>query len=266
MDVDNFFIAEYFDWEVKRLSYLDRFVRRVLRKLRLNIDFRSAHFVDQIVTRLAGRSVSPMTSGSMTNIEQRMNIYHLVNQVLAYDVDGDFVELGCNSGQTAVLISKVMQMHGAKKRLAVYDSFEGLPPLSPIDKTDFLGQGDLVTSEDVVRSNFAKYDLPLPEIHKGWFHDTLPKGLPEKICFAHLDGDLYEFILVSLQHVYPRMTNGAICLIDDYCDPMINPTGWNRLPGVKKACDEFLNGKPEHIHFIYSGAYSHAFFRRCRVL
>ena len=94
---------------------------------------------------------------------------------------------------------------------------------------------------------FQRYNLQLPKIHKGWFSDTLPNGLPEKICFAYLDGDLYESILVSLEHVYPKLTKGAICLIDDYNDPSVDPLGWNSLPGVKKACDEYLADKPEKV-------------------
>jgi O-methyltransferase len=62
--------------------------------------------------------------------------------------------------------------------------------------------------------------------------------------------------------MYPKLTPGAVCLIDDYCDPQINPKGWNRLHGVKKACDEYLIDKPEKMEFIYSGPYSHAFFRK----
>jgi hypothetical protein len=85
----------------------------------------------------------------------------------------------------------------------------------------------------------------MPVVHKGWFKDTLPHDLPERICFAHLDGDLYDSILVSLEHVYPRLSKGAICLIDDYSDPAVNPQGWNQLPGVKQACDEFLCHKPK---------------------
>ena len=38
-----------------------------------------------------------------------MNIFHLVDQVLAYGVDGDLVELGCNSVKSSVLISKTMR-------------------------------------------------------------------------------------------------------------------------------------------------------------
>jgi O-methyltransferase len=52
-------------------------------------------------------------------------MYHLVSQSIAYNVEGDLVEVGCYEGQSAVLITKVM--HNSTKKLHVYDSFEGLP-------------------------------------------------------------------------------------------------------------------------------------------
>ena len=260
--MDNFFITEYFDWRIKRFSLLDRVSSRVLSKLLGKTEFRSADFFDKIYTRLTGNAIIPSTSGVMTNIEQRMNMYHFVSQVLAYGVKGDFVELGCNTGDSSVLIKKLLQAYDSDKKFSVYDSFEGLPSAKPVDGT-FYKEGYCETSEDVLRENFKIYNLPLPEIHKGWFQDTLPNGLPEQIAFAYLDGDFYDSILVSLRYVYPKLTPGAICLIDDYCDPQINQKGWNRLPGVKKACDEYLADKPEKkIEFIYSGSYSHAFFRK----
>jgi O-methyltransferase len=136
-----------------------------------------------------------------------------------------------------------------------------MPSLSPIDGIAY-HQGQLKPTEDVLRYNFKKDNLPLPEIHRGWFKDTLPNGLPDKICFAYLDGDLYESILVSLEHVYPKLAKGAVCLIDDYNDPSINTLGWNKLPGVKKACDEYLSNKPEKVTLLYAGEYPHGFFRK----
>jgi O-methyltransferase len=262
--MDDFFIAEYFDWKVRRYSYIDRFLNRIVGKVGLRF-FPASFVLDKIdgmiIRRVDGKVTSPLFTGRMTNIEQRINMYHLVSQVLIYNVEGEFVELGCNSGQSSVLITKTIQLHNSDKKLSVYDSFEGLPSLSPVDGAAY-SEGQLKTTEDVLHYNFKRYNLPLPAIHKGWFNDTLPNGLPDKICFAYLDGDLYESILVSLEHVYPKLTKGAICLIDDYNDPSVNPLGWNHLPGVKKACDEYLADKPEKVTPLYAGEYDHGFFRK----
>jgi O-methyltransferase len=262
--MDDFFITEYFDWKMRRNSYIDRILNRTLGKVGLCVGSPASFLLDKVdstMHKIEGRALSPFISGRMTNVEQRMNMFHLVDQVLAYDVDGDFVELGCNSGQSSVLISKIMQHYKPDKKLYVYDSFEGLPRLNEVDGRAY-HQGQLKTTEDILRHNFKQHNLPLPEIHRGWFNKTLPNGLPEKIAFAYLDGDLYESILVSLEYVYPRLTKGAICLVDDYGDPSINPVGWNKLPGVKKACDEYLADKQEKVSLLYAGDYTHGYFRK----
>jgi O-methyltransferase len=262
--MDDFFITEYFDWKVRRNSYVDRILNRTLGKVGLSVGSPASFVLDKVdstMQQIAGRALSPLLSGGMTNVEQRMNMFHLVDQVLAYGVDGDLVELGCHSGQSSVLISKIMQHYNYGKKLYVYDSFEGLPPLKAVDGSVY-HQGELNTTEDVLRCNFKQYNLPLPEIRRGWFNETLPNELPEKISFAYLDGDLYDSILISLEYVYPRLTKGAICLIDDYGDPSINPAGWNKLPGVKKACDEYLLDKQEKVLLLYAGEYTHGFFRK----
>jgi O-methyltransferase len=198
----------------------------------------------------------------MTNAEQRMNLYHLASQPLAYGVPGDLVELGCHQGESSVLIQKIIDYYDPSRRLHVYDSFQGLPATHAPDGDTPYSQGQLQAARETVVDNFRRYGLREPEIHAGWFEDTLPGGLPERIAFAYLDGDLYESIKVSLEHVYPRLSRGAICLIDDYADTSIYPEAWNLLPGVKAACDEFFAGKPEKISFIYSADMSHGYFRK----
>lgn len=80
-----------------------------------------------------------------------------------------------------------------------------------------------------------------------------------------LDSDLYDSIMISIKHKYTRLSKGAICLIDDYCDPAVH-SGWNELPGVKRACDEFLADRLERISVLYAGEFSHGFLRKGRAL
>lgn len=241
--MDNHFLAEYFDWAPHRATTAHRVVNRVLRMLRVQ------------------HRVGPY-SGLMTSIEQRINIFHLAMQVLVFDVPGDFVELGCHAGQTSVLIQKVIQKYAPHRQLHVYDSFEGLPDKSSEDGPTPFRRGWLSTTEERLKQNFLAHDLSLPTIHRGWFDDTLPTELPGSIAFAHLDGDFYRSILVSLEHVYPRLSPKAICVIDDYCDPAANIHPWNALPGVKRACDEFFADKAERVYGLYAGPYSHGFVRK----
>jgi len=52
---------------------------------------------------------------------------------------------------------------------------------------------------------------------------------------VHFDVDLYESTLACLRFFYPRMLPGGVMLSHDY----------SILAGVRKAVDEFLDGKPE---------------------
>jgi O-methyltransferase len=73
-----------------------------------------------------------------------MNMFHLVDQVLAYDVDGDLVELGCNSVKSSVLISKIMRHYNYENKLYVYDNFEA-SPLNAVDGSAY-HRGQLKTT------------------------------------------------------------------------------------------------------------------------
>lgn len=243
--MDNFFVTNLFDdWTQAQPSKKVRWVNNILDRL-------------GIWVRLA----PPKFSGGMTNVEQRMNMYHLITSVLVYDVSGDFVELGCNAGQSAVLFQKIINHYGADRKLHVYDSFEGLPDASPADGNTKFHKGQMNTTQDALLSNFKAAGLEPPRIHIGWFDKTLPTELPEKIAFAHLDGDFYDSIKVSLDYIYPRLSKGAICLIDDYCDPSVY-NSMNELPGVKNACDEFLADKPEKVSVLYADSYAHGYFHK----
>src|SRR4051812_10022447 len=101
----NTFITRDFDWGFEGGPRLIRAANKLLRGLG-----------KRVYVRASG------VSGHMTNVEQRINLYHMVSQLLAYDVPGDFIEIGCFTGQTAVLISRVL--HGESKSprtMHVYD-------------------------------------------------------------------------------------------------------------------------------------------------
>jgi O-methyltransferase len=194
----------------------------------------------------------------MQRVDHAQHLVRLLREVLAAGTPGDVVELGCNAGLTAVLLAAVLQDSGQPRRLHVYDSFDGLPPRA---REDGAAQGpDCRASREQVLANFARFGLPLPEIHAGWFSDTLPSGLPERIAFAHLDADLHASTLEGLRHVYPRLPAGGVIVLHDYIDPA-NRQGvpdWVRIedyiqyPGVKAACDTFFAGKPERAELLFS--------------
>lgn len=213
------------------------------------------------------------------NIEQGVNIWHLLNQVLLQNIPGEVVELGSLTGMTAAVLARTLEDFGSDKSLYLFDSFEGLPPIGPEDINCPLIPENFKTLPEHTLQRFADLGLKTPIIVPGWFKDTLPCKLPDQICFVHVDGDLYQSVKESLEATYHRLAPGAIVVVDDYADPglcckitenyNINPYNQNHkyhlsdwLPGVRKACDEFLVDKLEEITVLLAGNERHAFFRK----
>eukprot|EP00929_Paragymnodinium_shiwhaense_P015109 TRINITY_DN123127_c0_g1_i1.p1 TRINITY_DN123127_c0_g1~~TRINITY_DN123127_c0_g1_i1.p1 ORF type:complete len:645 (-),score=54.12 TRINITY_DN123127_c0_g1_i1:42-1922(-) len=161
-------------------------------------------------------------------------------------LDGDLVELGVAAGGTSVFLARLAQSAG--KRLICADSFEGLPsPRKSVDNPHFQ-EGDF-GPEDPSRDlckEFQHYAgsqgvLPSMTIIKSLFSDI--ESLPcERICFAHLDSDLYDSIESSLNLVYDRLVPGGILIIDDF---------FHHAQGPARAASEFfreVEGPPPLLH------------------
>jgi len=222
-----------------------------------------------------------LKDSGMLSLEQGMNIYHSLVQVLLLEIPGDVVELGCCHGLGAVLIQKTLESFNSKKQLHVYDGFQGLPEKHSKDGNTSASKGACNSNVGILTRNFEKYRAKLPKIHEGWFSDTLKTQLPDTISFAHLDGDFYTSIKESLEEVYPRLSPGALVIIDDYCGEEHKENTNNlakntfkqkaepryleqldQFPGVKQACDEYFKDKPEKVSMLYSGWAPHGYFRK----
>ena len=265
--VDNTFILNFQKQKIKTdlkrnvLSQMIKFFNSNQRFLKLKFKNDNLNRLYNIKNSKKFDSKENMLDGDWSNVEQAVNIYHLLTQAILLKIPGDIVELGCYDGTTSILMQKTLDQLDSKKIIHVYDSFEGLPEKSEKDGDTVFYPGSCKTQKEDLIQNFKKHKTKLPIIHEGWFSDTLPKGLPKKISFAHLDGDFYSSILESLIYVYPNLSKGAIVIIDDYCDPKIHDVN-NILPGVKKACDEFFEDKKEKVGVLLAGGETHGYFRK----
>lgn len=175
----------------------------------------------------------PIVSDQITPQELAV-IVRECQKVLAAGVAGDVAELGCYVGTTSLFLQRLLRADGTGKTLHVYDSFAGLPDKLPQDASpageQFKG-GELLASKAQLIKHFKHAGLPLPVIHKGWFKDLTVSDTPDHIAFAFLDGDFYESIIDSLRVVWPKLTPGAVVIVDDYQT--------EALPGVRQALKEW---------------------------
>lgn len=170
-----------------------------------------------------------VVTGGMLSVNQAANLLRLLAE--SSHVEGAICEFGCHMGRTAAMIC----LHSFKP-IWLYDSFQGLPEPGDNDSREVVA-GDLKAELEEVWQEFA--GLPHPRVVVKWFKDVGPDDLPDRIAFAHIDGDLYESTLQALHLVYPRLSPGAAVVIDDY--------NWKKFPGVTLALDEFMADKPEKI-------------------
>lgn len=194
---------------------------------------------DDLVRKLLREYPVPVDQSSPSKMYHvLMELEHAVNA----GVPGHVIELGCFQGGTTMMIRRLLDERKQKNReLHVYDSWEGVPePVAqdePVAGVRPFTKGLCSTRRRTFNANFARSGLLPPNVHTGWFGSIPDAEYPSQIAFAFFDGDMYSSIIDSFNKVYSKLSKGARVVIDDY--------DWERTPGVKKACEDFLRDKPE---------------------
>jgi O-methyltransferase len=167
----------------------------------------------------------PAEAETMIGMQRLTSLQRCVETVLADDIPGDLVECGVWRGGACILMRAVLAAYGDETRSVwLADSFEGVPRPDPAkykaDKWSTLhfATGILGVPEAEVRANFERYGLLDDRVRflPGWFKDTLHDAPIDRIAVLRLDGDLYESTIQALDALYPRLSPGGFCIIDDY--------------------------------------------------
>jgi O-methyltransferase len=160
---------------------------------------------------------------TMVGLNVLNNLQQCLEDCIKNNVEGDFVETGVWKGGCSILAHQTFKKYQQNRKVYCFDSFAGLPKPNiekyPVDKGDNHHTiKELAVSLEEVKNNFQKFgDLDENVIFvKGWFEETLPKNEVEKICVLRLDGDMYESTILALDNLYPKLSVGGYCIIDDY--------------------------------------------------
>ena len=173
--------------------------------------------------RIEGRDW-PTEAETMIGWHRLTNVQTCVTAVVHDNVPGDLLEAGVWRGGSAILMRAVLAAYGDKTRKVwLADSFQGLPPPDveryPADRVATTWEGSAVAvSLDEVRRNFDRYGLLDDQVRflPGWFRETLPGAPVDQLAVLRLDGDLYESTIVALEALYPKLSIGGYCIVDDY--------------------------------------------------
>lgn len=185
---------------------------------------------------------------TMTSPERVHALCNAVTYVVEHAIPGAFVECGVwRGGSTMAAARTLLELGDRSRDLILFDTFDGMVAPSEEDlRYDDTPAIDLLTSQKPQhqRSVWAKVSLeevqmamssvgyPEDRTHyiKGPVEDTLPDQAPDTIAILRLDTDWYESTKHELVHLYPRIADGGVLLVDDY-------GAWQ---GARKAVDEYV--------------------------
>lgn len=181
------------------------------------------------------RAAKPFT---MLSRERLYDYYSAVTHVVRQEIAGDIVEVGtwagggCIAAALAVENSNNIDVEpGLRLPRIIYgfDTFEGHPRPNPgevdvwgrdqsIVYAAFSGQPWAKADYDSVRQNVdnAVGTRCRVELVKGLCQETLPDRAPREIAVLRLDVDWYEPTLFALRLLYPRLSFGGVCILDDF--------------------------------------------------
>lgn len=209
-----------------------RALSHLLRAMRFQIveDIRYEH--DQ---RVEGK-VMPIYADTMIGLKRLDNIQYCVENVIRNNIEGDLIETGVWRGGACIFMRAILTAYDISDRnIFVADSFQGLP--KPDESRYVQDKGDkhykfrfTAVSREEVEANFVKYGLLDKQVVflEGWFKDTLPDAPIDKLAVMRLDGDMYGSTMDALINLYPKLSDGGFCIIDDYA-----------LDSCKQAVDDF---------------------------
>jgi O-methyltransferase len=206
---------------------------------------------------------------TMTSVPRLQALIDAVEYCVRRDLPGAFAECGVWRGGSVLAMILTLQDLGVDDRdIYLFDTFEGMTAptehdVSPLDppaletwKSAQEGEGRAwselfapeLFNEDGVRETVLGSGYPRERIHlvRGPVEETLPAAAPEQIALLRLDTDWYESTKHEMEHLYPRLADGGVLIIDDY----------GHWEGARRAVDEYFeaHGDPVLLNRIdYTG-------------
>ena len=164
------------------------------------------------------------------------------------------MECGVYQGGSVMAAASALLHHTAspEREIWLYDTFDGMTEPDENDSRfrDVLSAKAIYEREknlapdqqsdwywvragvETVRANVGLSGYPDHLLHYvvGRVEDTLPLNAPDSIALLRLDTDWYASTKHELEHLVPRLSPGAVIIVDDY----------HYWQGARKAVDEYF--------------------------
>lgn len=172
-----------------------------------------------------------------TMIPKQVYIDNLLLAANYANIEGCIVECGVWRGGMSSGMAEMLP----RRKVYLFDSFEGLPEAKEIDGEAAIAwqkniegpwyfdncKAEMDYAEKAMKQTNSEFKLI-----KGWFNETLPKArFEEPIAILRLDADWYDSTIDCLKNLYPKVKKGGLIIFDDYY-------AWD---GCSKAVHDYLS-------------------------
>lgn len=193
----------------------------------------------------------------MTGVARLAAVIEAVRHCVGGAIDGAFAECGVwRGGSVLAMMLTLQELRASDRDLYLYDTFEGMTAptehdVSPFDgsaleifeRAEARGERPYAGLFDpelfnaaAVRRTLDQTGYPSDRVHlvAGAVERTLPGAAPDQIALLRLDTDWYESTRHELEHLYPRLAEGGVLIVDDY----------GHWDGARRAVDEYFAAHP----------------------
>lgn len=186
-------------------------------------------------------------SHTMTSPERVVALCQSIAYLERRHIPGAIVECGVWKGGSMMAAALVlMALRSTQRRLFLFDTFAGMPEPGDVD-VDWEGrparellrlptaEGELYRAScslDAVKQAMMQTRYPWEKMCfvPGDVLATIPQHAPESIALLRLDTDWHQSTYHELEHLYPRLADGGVLIIDDY----------GHWQGARKAVDDYF--------------------------
>jgi len=170
------------------------------------------------------------------NIARFLALYEIFKRQLR--IKGSVVECSVHHGGSLMSwakISSTLEPYNYHRKIIGFDTFQGFPQVSDIDKMGRVDVkagmfGEEYAVYDELTEAIREYDanrfinhIAKIELVRGDANETIPRYLKENkyllVSLLFLDFDIYEPTVTALNSFLPRMAKGAIIAFDELNNP-----------------------------------------------
>jgi O-methyltransferase len=187
---------------------------------------------------------------TMTGVARLQSVIDAVRYCVRRGVPGAFAECGVwRGGSVLAMILTLQDLAGPDRDIYLYDTFEGMTEPTEHDVSRYHRPAREVWeetrgrpwprlfdpetfNEKQVRDTLRSTGYPDERLHfiRGSVEETIPGAAPNRLALLRLDTDWYESTRHELLHLYPRLADGGVLIIDDY----------GHWEGARRAVDEYF--------------------------